>query len=43
MPYKLRGRTILVKKGKKWTVLKKHPSKKKAIAHLRALEANVKK
>ena len=41
MPYKIKGRTVLVKKGKKWRVLKKHPTKAKAIAHLRALEINV--
>jgi len=42
MPYKIKGRTVLVKKGKKWLVLKKHPTKRAAIAHLRALEINVK-
>ena len=42
MPYKIKGRTVLVKKGKKWRVLKKHKSKKEAIAHLSALEINVK-
>ena len=41
MPYKIKGRTVLVKKGKKWRVLKKHKSKKEAIAHLSALEINV--
>ena len=39
MPYKIEGTSVLVRKGKKWTVLKKHPTKRKAIAHLRALEA----
>ncbi len=42
MPYKLKGRSVLVKRGKKWTVLKKHPTKAKAIAHLKALMAKVK-
>jgi len=42
MPYRIKGRTVLVKKGKKWMVLKKHPTKAKAIAHLRALEKNTK-
>jgi len=42
MPYKIKGRSVLVKRGKKWTVLKRHPTKAKAIAHLRALEKNVK-
>ena len=41
MPYKLKGRSVLVKRGKKWIVLKKHTTKAKAIAHLRALEKNV--
>jgi len=41
MPYKVKGRNVLVKKGKKWMVLKKHPTKAKAIAHLKALEINV--
>ena len=42
MPYKIKGTSVLVKKGNKWTVLKKHKTKRKAIAHLRALEINVK-
>ena len=38
MRHKIKGRNVLVKRGQKWTVLKKHPSKKEAIAHLRALD-----
>jgi len=30
------------KKGGKWVLVKKHLSRKKALAHLRALYANVK-
>ena len=42
MPYRIKGNSVLVKKGKKWRVLKKHSTKREAIAHLRALEINVK-
>lgn len=42
MPYKLSGKNVMVYKGGKWKVLKRHASKAKAIAHLRALKANVK-
>ena len=44
MPYKLssNGKAVLVKRSSHWRVLKRHPSKKKALAHLRALKANVK-
>jgi len=41
MPYRIKGNSVLVKKGKKWTVLKKHKTKREAIAHLQALEKNV--
>ena len=43
MPYKLSesGDAVMVKRSGKWTVLKKHPSHAKALAHLRALEINV--
>lgn len=33
----------MVKKSGKWQVLKKHTTRQKAVAHLRALKANVKK
>lgn len=33
----------MVKKGGRWQVLKKHKTRPKAVAHLRALKANVKK
>jgi hypothetical protein len=41
MPYKLEGSTVMVQRAGKWQVLKKHPNRAKASAHLRALEANV--
>jgi len=45
MPYKLSedGLAVMVKRrgSKRWVVLKRHKSKKKASAHLRALYANV--
>ena len=43
MPYKISGNTVMVKRTDKWQVLKKHKTKKEAIAHLRALYANTKK
>jgi len=42
MPYKREGKTVYVKKGGKWQVLKTHETAAKAEAHRRALEANVK-
>jgi len=42
MPYKVIGTTVMVKKGGKWVVLKKHKTLSKAQAHMRALYANVK-
>lgn len=44
MPYKLSedGKSVLVKRGTHWVTLKRHADKKKARAHLRALQANVK-
>ena len=44
MPYKLSedGKSVMVKRGGKWVLLKAHVSKAKALAHLRALKANVK-
>lgn len=41
MPYKLDGDTVMVQRGKKWVVLKKHKNHKEALAHLKALYANV--
>jgi len=32
----------MVKRGDKWVVLKTHATRAKALAHLRALKANVK-
>ncbi len=42
MPYKLVGATVMVKKGGKWHVLKRHETREKALAHLAKLEINVK-
>lgn len=41
MPYKLRGRAVMVKRGGRWVVLKKHPTEEKALTHFRALKVNV--
>jgi len=43
MPYKLseNGKSVLVKRGARWVILKTHPSKTKALAHLQALNRNV--
>lgn len=41
MPYKVKGRTVYVKRGGRWQKLKTHPSIEKAKEHLRALYANV--
>ena len=42
MPYKVSGTTVMVEKDGKWKVLKKHPTRAKALAHMKALYANVK-
>lgn len=44
MPYKLSksGLVVMVKKMGTWTALKKHSTKQRALAHLRALKLNVK-
>lgn len=42
MPYKASGKTVLIKRGGKWIVLKRHPTPKAAKAHAGALNANVK-
>lgn len=43
MPYKLsaNGLCVMVKRKGKWAILKKHPTKASALAHLRALKINV--
>lgn len=43
MPYKLSGNRVMVKRGKRWVTVKggSHPTRKKALAHLRALKRNV--
>ena len=43
MPYKLMGKNVMVQKAGKWTVLKRHATRAKALAHFRALKINVKK
>ena len=42
MPYKVVNSAVMVQKGGKWVLLKRHESHEKALAHLRALHANVK-
>lgn len=44
MPYKLSDdkKAILILRGSKWKVLKRHRSPAQALAHFRALKANVK-
>jgi hypothetical protein len=39
MPYTLSGNSVMVKRRNKWVVLKVHPTRAKAQAHLRALQA----
>lgn len=41
MPYRLQDRSVMVKRGNRWVVLKRHPTKAAALRHLRALKANV--
>jgi hypothetical protein len=41
MPYKLSGTSVMVQKGGTWRVLKAHTTRAKALAHFRALKANV--
>lgn len=43
MPYKLSesGTSVLVKRGDRWVVLKRHPNKRKAKAHMQALNIHV--
>ena len=41
MPYKATGRRVLVKRGGRWVLLKKHPTAAQAKAHAGALNANV--
>jgi hypothetical protein len=40
VPYKLSGDRVMVLKGGSWVVLKKHPSRDKALKHLAALKAS---
>lgn len=41
MPYKATGKTVLIKRGGRWVVLKRHQSEAAARRHARALNANV--
>lgn len=41
MPYKTEGNKVMVKKDGKWKVLKEHPTKAQAVAHVIALKTNV--
>lgn len=41
MPYRIVGNKVYVKRGRKWEVLKTHKSHAQALAHFRALMANV--
>lgn len=41
MPYKRVGKKVMVLKDGVWKLLKEHPSKEKAFAHLWALRTNV--
>lgn len=41
MPYKIEGSTVMVQKGGKWQLLKRHKTHGEALAHFRALQANV--
>jgi len=38
MPYRREGKTIYVKKGGEWKVLKTHPSEEKAKAHFAVMK-----
>jgi hypothetical protein len=43
MPYRIDNSVnVMVQRSGKWVLLKKHESHEKALAHLRALYANVK-
>jgi len=42
VPYRLRGKTVEVKRPGGWKKLKAHPTVKAAMQHLHALRANVK-
>lgn len=41
MPYKIEGSAVFVQKGGKWQLLKRHKTHSDALAHFRALQANV--
>lgn len=41
MPYRVRGKTVQVRKAGRWRALKTHGSAAKAKRHARALNANV--
>lgn len=41
MPYRLKGKTVQIKRGGRWVKLKTHPTVRAALRHLRALRINV--
>lgn len=41
MPYKVKGKTVYVKRGARWVSLKTHKTARAAKAHLTALNINV--
>ena len=41
MPYRVVANAVQIQKDGKWSLLKRHESHEKALAHLRALQANV--
>jgi hypothetical protein len=43
VPYRVVGQKVYVMKAGKWRLLKKHPTRAKALAHFRALKINVRK
>lgn len=42
MPYKTVGNKVMVERNGRWELLKLHPTHAKALAHMKALYANVK-
>jgi len=41
MPYKASGSNVMIKRGSKWVILKKHPNPEAARKHAAALNINV--
>lgn len=40
MPYRLAGSAVYVQRNGKWRLLKRHPTRAKALKHLAALKIN---